>query len=132
LRDRAIFIWRAAAEVLFFLLFKESREKPMCKKFHVAKSSNSEGWIVREGRQVRPKGTFKVKSEAVKAAKKLGQDAGGFVIILNSDGKVSEVRRYKSPNTTERVRVQSAPVKSRLSKQDIYKAIATVEMNAAG
>ncbi len=101
----------------------------MCKKIHVAKAKN-DGWVVREGRKARPTRTFKVKTDAVRAAKKMGH-SGGFVVIHNADGKISEVRRYKSATGNEKVHVQSAPVKSRLSKPDIYRAIATVEMKTA-
>ncbi len=101
----------------------------MCKKIHVAKAEKN-GWVVREGRKIHPTHTFKVKTDAIRAARKMGH-SGGFVVIHNANGEISEVRRYKSATGNEKVRVQSAPVKSRLSKQDIYRVIATVEMESA-
>ncbi len=102
----------------------------MCRKIHVTRSKNGK-WVVRKGLKAQPTSTFKTKSDAVKAAKKQG-NSGGFVIVYNSDGKISEVRYYKPSAQTGKVHVQAAPVKGRLSGQDIYKAIATVELQTAG
>lgn len=101
----------------------------MCTKLHVAKSETGK-WVIRRGLRSRSVHSFKTKSEAVKAATELGH-SGGFVIIHNTDGQIAEVRHYRSARPGK-VRIQSAPVKSKLSRQDVYKAIATVELQNVG
>jgi hypothetical protein len=103
--------------------------RDMCKKIHVTKS-DSGGWAIRNGLKSKPTKVFRAKSDAVRAAKKSGH-TGGFIVIHNADGDVSEVRRYKPEKREGKVRIQSAPVRGRIAKKDVFRSIASVEMKSA-
>ena len=97
----------------------------MRKKIHVTKSKNG-SWTVRNGLNSMSRKSFSAKKEAISAAKASGHQAG-FLVIHNSDGNVSEVRRYKTEHPKGKVRVQTAPVKRNISKKDVFKSIAKAE-----
>lgn len=104
----------------------------MCQKIHVTKTENKPEWVIRKGLKGRPTQSFRVKSDAVKAATILGHNNGGFVVIHKTDGQIGEVRHYRSAENPRKIRIQSAPVKGGLSRQKIYKTIATIELQHAG
>lgn len=63
-------------------------------RFHVV-PHDEEGWAVKTEGENDPEFTSDSKSEAVKEAKRLAEDAGTMAIIHDEDGKIEDQHNYQ-------------------------------------
>ncbi|CEG27366.1 DUF2188 domain-containing protein [Bacillus sp. B-jedd] len=63
-------------------------------RFHVV-PHDEEGWVVKREGQDKPEMTTDSRSEAVKEAKKLAEEAGTMAYIHNKEGRIEEQHNYQ-------------------------------------
>ncbi|RHW42122.1 DUF2188 domain-containing protein [Neobacillus notoginsengisoli] len=63
-------------------------------RFHVV-PHDEEGWAVKREGQDEPEMTADSRSEAVKEAKRLAEEAGTMVYIHNDEGRIEEQHNYQ-------------------------------------
>ncbi|PLT27878.1 DUF2188 domain-containing protein [Peribacillus deserti] len=64
-------------------------------RFHVV-PYDEEGWAVKTEGEDKPDFTTDSKSDAVKEAKRMAEEAGTMAIIHDEDGKIEEQHNYQS------------------------------------
>ncbi|CAM4461265.1 DUF2188 domain-containing protein [Paenibacillus tarimensis] len=63
-------------------------------RFHVV-PHDEEGWAVKAEGEEEPKFTSGSRSDAIKEAKRLAEDAGTMAIIHNDEGRIEEQHNYQ-------------------------------------
>ncbi|PLR89120.1 DUF2188 domain-containing protein [Bacillus sp. T33-2] len=63
-------------------------------RFHVV-PHDEEGWAVKAEGEEKPEYTTDSKSQAVKEAKRMAEEAGTMAIIHDDDGKIEEQHNYQ-------------------------------------